>query len=394
VLPQSLGMETPKGSFLETGLRVTGYYDDNVLNTHNNKQHAWAHVIEPHLGWALLGPRYNWQLDYQFGLSTSYPLSIYDAESHLLDTAMELNLTRRLKVRLRNRFNESKDPFARPLDVGSAAGFGVLDRPNDSNLVSLVRRNSEQAGVDMTYALGPHSIAAVTASYARVHYGRPAAMQVGLVLEDSTSSAGHALYVIHLRPNFWAGFEYNVQKLTVESLQPPVLVNNVFYTQTVSVTPKTTLALFAGPEYFTTQRELTTPPAYAWQWAGGGTFTWTISRAALVATGYHKISDGGGLFGAVRVTGGTTQLRYPVSPSWTATLTADYMRNRPLLAPIEVFSYGSGVAGLERRFGRNLSLELGYGREYLPVNASAAKFAKHNRASVSLAYQFKNPVGR
>jgi hypothetical protein len=400
ILPESLGRETPKADFFVIGLRLTNDFDDNVLNSGTDKQYALTGVVEPHLGWALLGSRYSWLLDYRFGLSSSYPVSVYDSRSHLLDSALQIDLTRRLKLRLRNRFDASKDRLSRFLEPDSAAGFGFLDRPNDYILTSAVNRSSEQAGVDVSYALGPHSLAAVSGSFFQVNYGTPQALQPGQIsgtqtFENSSSLSGHAVYLHHLRPAYWAGLEYSVRKLTAQSFQSPVLVNSVLLTQTISFTPNMTLALFAGPEYSTTQNGvniqpgLTTAPSSAWQWAGGATYTWTHPHADFTALGYHQISDGGGLLGIVRVSGGTTQFRYKLSPIWTANVMGAYERNQPILAAVSPISYGSALAGLGCRLTLNLSVDFFYGRTYLPLSSTLSKFADHNRASVSLVYEFK-----
>jgi hypothetical protein len=41
------------------------------------------------------------------------------------------------------------------------------------------------------------------------------------------------------------------------------------------------------------------------------------------------------------------------------------------------------------RLTSNLSVDFFYGRTYLPLGSTLAKFADHNRASVSLVYEFK-----
>src|SRR5262249_55228692 len=113
------------------------------------------------------------------------------------------------------------------------------------------------------------------------------------------------------------------------------------------------------------------------------------------ATVFHKVSDGGGVLGAVELSSATLDFRSQLSRGWTAGLAASYDYNRPLTGNLRSRSYASASAGVTRMLSQNLSLDIRYWRvRQAGSGALAADSADHNRVSTSLVYDFNFPLGR
>jgi hypothetical protein len=404
ITPPAMGEETSKTDVFVTGIRIAEEFEDNALSDNRNKQSNLMSLVEPELGWKLSHPRIDWNLSYQPGLVRSHPLQAYNSRSQLLDASMRLRLSKRFAMRLRNSFLESKNPFDRLRQPELASGFGILDRPNDSILVPTARKMSEQAGVDLTYALGPHTIAGVSGSFFNVKYGAAAGNAGAPQYFDNTSSRnGHGFYSHHLTRRTWIGFDYNVQKLMFSGTGSQTLIHSVFYTHAFSLTPSMRISMFAGPERSTTHvvSPLLTAGAGIeagrfsnWTWAGGATYEWARARTSLMATTFHKVSDGGGVLGAVKLSSATLEFHRQFTGRWTVELAASYDYNRPLTGNLRALSYASASGGVTRMLGQNLSLDVRYGRVWQAGSGTLAYSADHNRVSTSLAYDFSFPLGR
>lgn len=395
-----------KADWLITGIRISNDFDDNALDDNRNKQSNFVTVIEPHLGWNLSTPRLEWTLDYRPGFAMSHPLQTYDSRSQLLDTALRWRMTKRLEVRLRNSFLESKNPFDRLRQPELTSGFGILDRPNDSILLSTARRTSEQAGMDLTYALSPHTIIGASGSFFSVKYSSPSGMQSpAQFLENTTSTNGHAFYSHHITRNTWIGLDYNVQKLGFRSGRSQALVQSVFYTNTVSLTRNMTVSFFAGPEHSASHDDfsmllqspgLKSTSQSNWHWAGGATYNWSWARTSLAGSFYRKISDGGGVLGAARLSGATMEFRRQLTQPWSVDVQASYDKNKSLTETPGTLTYVSATGGVTRTLNQDMSLEFRYWRVHLSSNGVQVGnyLADHNRISISLAYDLKHPLGR
>lgn len=391
--PAATGEETSKADVFVTAVRIAEEFDDNALSDNHNKRRNLMTVVEPELGWRLSHPRVEWNLSYRPGFAHSHPLQAYNSRSLLLDTVMRLRLSKRFEVRLRNSFLESTNPFDRLRQPELATGFGILDRPNDSILLPTARRTSEQAGVDLTYALGSHTIAGISGSLFRVKYSAVGNPQTGQFFDNASSRNGHAFYSHHLTRRTWIGFDYNVQKLIFGSVGSQALIHSIFYTHAFSLTSNMRVSIFAGPEHTTARAAASLSD---WRWAGGATYEWMGRRTSLIGAVSRKIDDGGGVLGAVKISSATMEFRHQLTGRWTAELKASYDYNQPLTGNLRALSYASTSGGVTRMLSQNLSLSIRYWRVWQKDSGvlAAAYSADHNRVSTSLAYDFKFPLGR
>ena len=158
--------------------------------------------------------------------------------------------------------------------------------------------------------------------------------------------------------NNWLGVTGTFQRLVTsgqakEGADNPSL--QIFYTFAPGA--NTSVSLFAGPSYFTSQAETeivlfgvpipVTIPTKGWGAQGGATVGWRSQRTGVSAKYLHRVSDGGGLSGAVRSDSASGNFRRQLNQRWTANASLLYGKNAS-----ESILYGgsfkmiSGIASL------------------------------------------------
>src|SRR5258708_211194 len=131
-----------------------------------------------------------------------------------------------------------------------------------------------------------------------LRYGAAAASQVPLqFLGDESSAGGRIFYSHHVSRRQWARVDYGAQRMVFSGRSS--LVQNVFYTHTISLSSAATLSVFAGPERATSSlssfvRSSVAPISASpttWHWAGGGTYNRRTAGTHLALGFYRKISS-------------------------------------------------------------------------------------------------------
>jgi len=163
------------------------------------------------------------------------------------------------------------------------------------------------------------------------------------------------------------------------------------------------LSIFVGPEHSVTDYEsipsfpgavITAITRTSWQWAGGGSYSWSGARSSLAAGFSRRIRDGGGLQGIVHASSASAELRRHLAHRWNADLLFSYDRNQEISVASGTLSYVSLAAGCTRALTARISLEFRYWRtRQLSAGVEPGTYlADHNRVSTSLVYDFKSPL--
>jgi len=389
--------ETGKQDVLSMGIRVANQFDDNALNDDAHKRGNLLTLLEPHVGWTLSLPRATWILSYRPGFSIGHPVSIYNSRSHVLDTDLQLKLTERLQLRLRESLLQSKNVFDQ-LQQSELQPGSVLDRPNNS-IFAAIRQSSEQAGGDLSYDLNSRTAIGASASFYHVNYDSALTAQA---LGATTSVGAHAFSSYRLSRHHRIGFDYNVQNLVSRRPQSRSLVQSIFYTDTRALRPSMTVSFFLGPQHLLTHSEAGIPSAGAggpysarasWSWAGGASFLWSNTRTTLIVGLSRRVSDGGGLDGIVQLLSANAELRRQIASRWKGRLLLSDNRNQALVSGFVPLSYVSFAGGLSRALNQRFSVEWQYWHAHETTSAlSGSYLADHNRTSISLQYDLKVPL--
>jgi hypothetical protein len=392
--------ETNAQNVFLMGWRVANEFDDNALNDDSNKQANVLTVVEPIVGWSLSTPRSKWTLSYRPGFAVGHPLSIYDSRSQLLDTELQVTLTKRLQLRLREALLQSQNVFDQLQQSEPTSGSSVLDRPNSSILLS-ARESSEQAGGDISYAWSPRAVVGASAAFYKVNYTSALDAQA---LGRAESSDMHTFSSYQLSRHHWVGVDYSLRDLISQQPQSRSLVQSVLYTDTLLLRPSMSISFFVGPQHSLTRGE--PGPHFVWDrlhsaqanwsWAGAANYLWSGERASLTLGLSHRISDGAGLQGIVELFSATAEVRRQLTKRLSGQVLVSDNRNRALLSGLTPLSYISFAGGVSRALSQRLSVECQYWHLHQTSSGVQAGnyLTNHNRISISLTYDFKVPLQR
>lgn len=393
-------IQAPKMNLLTMGLQVSTDFEDNVMSS---SQGPRGNLLQPSLGWRFTRTRFDWEADYAPSFARSDSLSTYDSVAHRLNSELQLRLTKRLRLRANGNFLRSTNPFDQLRAAESAAGSIMRNVPSDAVPATPADVRTEQASLDIAYAIGAHSTAGVGGDFFSARYSLLSAGQLSnQILENSTSVGGRAYYTRQVTRHQWTRLDYSVQKSIFQSGPSWSVVHSLVYTHTIALSRPFTLSFFAGPERSAT--EMTgafSPLAPAtsghppmWSWSGGVTGLWNGIRTNFTARYSRRIGNDA-VLGTVQLSKISAEVKRQFRKQWTARVLASYDDNKALAAPGSI-TYASAAAGLMRPLSPNLSLEFQYWRVHLSDSGSLprALLADHNRVSISLIYGYRYPLGR
>ena len=396
--------ENTKTNLMTMGLRVSTDFDDNALSSQQDRRPDLATFIEPHLGWHVSGALVDWTTDYTLGFNRSLEFTAHDSLSHLLDSAVQVRLTKRLRVRLGEAYLSTTNPFDQLQSFESATGLGSRILPSAVATITPADVRTEHSSTDISYALSAHSTFGVAGEYFAARYSLPSSTLLSdQVLQDSSSVTGRAYYMRQIERNQWIGVDYRAEKTIFSSGQSWSMVHSLAYTHTIAVLKLVTVSFFVGPErsvaetaagMFGSSSLILTGAQSSWHLSEGVSGRWSGKRTNADANFSRRI-DASGLLGAAQLTTVSAEVRRQLAPQWTGKLLASYQQGHALIGPAKLTNSWA-AASLTHTFGPVLSLEIQYWRMHMSSNGSlpAGLLADHNRVSIALVFERKRAIGR
>jgi hypothetical protein len=209
------------------------------------------------------------------------------------------------------------------------------------------------------------------------------------------------------------GVRYGFHHLSFQPQGEETNTHSLMYFHTIYLTPKMQLSFFAGPEYSEVNSHIVVPEIQlpqvllvsfpistkTWSGSGGTSFSWQGQHTGISAEFVRRVSDGGGVQGAVFLNSVNGGIRRQITPSTTLAFAAGYSTNDPLpgsTSGISLLKTATGTFGIGRRLGAHLGLDLSYtrSRQEPAGGAPISVPAYHNRGLVTLSYDFSRPLGR
>lgn len=386
---------------LTTTIAVSTHIDDNALNDNNHKVTDAISNFSPSLAWSLARQRWSLETDYTPTFSYSLEIPGYNNVGHFLSNSLSLRLAQHVNLRMRNNFSRTADPFGSLSSSQLVPGFGVLDQTNRSLFGPPTVHTAEQAGLDLTYQPAAHTTVGVNGSYAVNYYDDLVASPFGN--RDTHMASGRAFVDQKFSPRQSVSVAYDYQVFTSQ-LYGRTVTHTVLLFDNWTLNPKFSISLFGGPQYIDSHQVASTvsvPLTSGWSWSAGGTLSWSGDKTGISASAVHRVSDGGGLGGAVQMTDFSGSVSQKFTKKWSGNFFASYTLSGTngdvaSSAPSS-FRYFSGGVGVSREIIRNLSFNArywyvhqGYGNA-VPVNAI---LAEHNRVDIGLSYSFSHSLGR
>jgi len=386
--------EGERSNYLKGGLSFATAYDDNTLGTTTDPLADTSFAIAPFVSINQKRARLSWQADYAPGITFYRHLSERNQNDQKLDFGLEYRLSPHMTLRLRDSFLKTSS-FLGGLSANQQPQFGTLQQANLSLITPVTDRISNMGSAELTYQFGPNSMMGVRGLSSELHY--PDTDQSGGLSDSHTQSAeaylAHRISRIH-----WIGLNYQYQHIRTDLNDSLDMTNALLFSYTLNATPAVSMSFFAGPQQ-SESSNLSAPSVTKWVPAGGATFSWQSLHSAFSAGVSHKISDGGGLSGAVQLTGVDVSYRRQFARRWAFRTGASYGKDDLLVMTVPSAANSRSVValvGISHQMGEHLAVEASYVRayqEYLDGTGASSNFNR-NRPQISLTYSFSRPLGR
>jgi hypothetical protein len=385
--------EGERSNYLNAGLSFGTAYDDNTLGTATNPVGDLSFTVAPFVSIEQTRARLRWQADYAPGFTFYRRLSDRNQDDQNLSAGFEYRLTEHMTMRLKDAFLKSSN-FLGGLAQTQQSPFGVLQQSNSTLITPVTNRVSNTGSAEVTYQFGPNSVVGARGISNELLF--PDSVQTaGLADSHSQSAEGfltHRLARIH-----WVGVTYHFQRILTDMNEARNSSHAVLATYTIDFTPTMSLSVFAGPQYSGSSSQLA-PASAKWLPAVGMTYNWQTTRSAFTVGAAHRISDGGGLQGAVQLTSFESSFRYEWARRWTLRLGGSYGRNELIQTiglPLQDLASLIGLVSVSHQIGEHLSVEAGYVRAHQrALGASVVSSYDRNRPQITISYSFSRPLGR
>jgi hypothetical protein len=387
-----------RANYLNAGITFSSAYSDNVLATGSNPVSDVSYSVWPTIAIDETTTRLHWVLSYAPGFTFYQRTDSRNEADHSLAFNLEYRLSPHVTASIRESFQKSSNVFNQP-DQGLATGVSGSAQGDGAFLITPVAdRLTNNANVGITYQFAANSMVGASGTFTNLHYPNPD--QVLGELFDSASRGGSAFYSYRVSRKQYLGASYQYQDLLsypgVGTTQTQTHAALFFYT--AYLTSRVSVSAFGGPQYAETEQPGSTV-SHSLTPAAGGSLSWQARHTAVAVSYTHLVNGGGGLIGAAKSDTASVSLRQQIMKNLVGSVTGSYSNNRVLVISSFPDTSGHSVAGtasLQRQFGPNFSVQLGYTRLHQVYGNIPAISTNPdtNREWVSVSYQFTKALGR
>lgn len=397
-LPLAFSMETPRTNYLRGGFSLQSAYENNVIPSSVSPASDIDYLLSPMITFSVAGARAKWDLSYSPSFTIYQHYSALNRIDHELAFSFGYRLSPHVTLTLRDSFYKAPSLVTLSDQNATESGVGVIQRPNYSILAPVSEQITNFGTATITYQFGPNSMVGAKGAVSELWY--PNKTNAGPYLFDSTAQAAEAFYSRRFSRSIYLGASYDFQKLLAHPSVAQTTTQSIllFTTLYLDHTQSFSISLFAGPQQSDTRGGPAVPlkmlsPEF------GASFGWQGTHTSFLAGYQRRVSEGGGLGGAVRSKSTVVVVRRQLLKTFTADLVGSYATNSILNSLLS----GSGtriVSGgisLERPLGEHLNLAFGYTRLHQGLNnlATTPNWTPNaDRAWGSILYEFERPLGR
>jgi hypothetical protein len=284
---------------------------------YGNSQAYWdnLNLVNAGLNIVQARPTFMWSLGYNGGISTTTG-SVYSTYSNL-NQAVNAHIiwafAKRWQFRFKDNYFYSDDPFQ---PFFTFLGAPAPNNPNPVIYFPQTVLEQNQGTADITYMLGAHDTIDVYGAESFQHYLRGIPTSSGVYnpgsLWNSTTYSGGSFYQHLFSPRLSAGTGYIFTAMDFGHGQSRAGVQTFQTFVNFKISPRMTISGWVGPERTGTKDVVPlicfpsgclveVQHSVYWNVAEGATFSWAAPHGNSFGAQYsHSITNGGGLFGAVR----------------------------------------------------------------------------------------------
>jgi len=401
--------EMERSNYLRGGVTATVAYQDHVSSLIGDTGSDWSYTIGPFVSLNLTRPRYRLDFSYSPGFTFYQRVSSLDQTSQAVAFNFAYRLSPHVTFTAQDSFVKTSAFFS-PIAFNAGDDLNSLPNPIQSPNLTLIAPVAdaliETANVGLSYQFGLNDMMGLTGNYSLLEY-LDRSQVPGLF--NSSGEGGGAYYNHRFANRNYLGVNYQFQRFLTDTTvvlagtsQIQTQTHSIYGTYTLYIKPTFSITAFGGPQYSDTFGG-TLAEQTMWAPAGGGSINWQGQETSFAASFSRRVTDGGGLPGAVRADIADASFRAQLTKTLTASIAADYATNAVLDSAF-LNGFGGGLNGhslsesasLARTFGLHFTGSVGYlhlDQSY--ANISTFDVIPHqNRAWVSVSYQFERPLGR
>jgi len=387
-----------RANYLRGGFVFGSAYDDNAtVGVNGQPVSDLSYSIWPTIALDQTRSRMHWVLSYSPGFTFYQKTSSRNEKDQNLAVDFKYRLSRHVTLSLRDSFQKTSNVLNQPTSDLTQPVSGAVFVPNDSVIAPIADMLRNSANATLTYQFSANGMVGASGTFTNLHYPNQAEVPG---LYDSSSRGGSAFYNHRLSKRHYIGATYQYQTFLAYPTvgQSETQAHSILLFYTLYLRPTISFSLFGGPQYSDTN-QVGAPATRSWSPAAGASMGWQGKATSFAASYSRRISDGGGLTGAVHSNSADASLRRQFTRTLSASVGSNYTNNSVLDA-LPGFNAGghtiSGSALVKRQIGEHLNLQLQYIRAHQSYNdiAAISGAPNRNRESVTISYQFARPLGR
>ena len=401
--------ELARSNYLRGGISVGSTYDDNASNTSTDRISDFSYSILPNIALDQTRARLHWTLSYFGGFTANQRLTAHNQGSHNLSGVLDYRLSPHMTLRLSDNFLDTTGLLQQFQNGIGTPVTGPINQPNPTLITPLAKNLNNTGTADWTYQFAANDMIGANGTFYISHFRDLPNTTAPLL--DSSVDSGSVYYNHRFTPRSWTGITYKYQHMEFDPGSNVNITHSLLLTHSINLEHGLSLSFFAGPEYSTLDTQTVTmhvtPTVISFatvnnmshqiSGSGGGTFGWQGQLTSIKLEASRKVSDGGGLFGAVELTSFSGGIRRQIAKYSVLHLNAQYGRNEALATSntSPTLTSATGGLGLEQQLGQKFMLNMDYARDYQTgLSTTSTSAINHNRGSISISYNFTRPLGR
>jgi len=367
--------------------------DDNNNDSQTDPIAGTQYFADPSVAIQETRKHLAWDLSYRPSVRAYLPSSSRpDVFNQSFSGDLHYAATKRLGIGLRQDYLRTSDPFEQL--AGTPLQPGASDFRHSVSL--------SQAEID--YRLAKHTTVGVDGAFKVVHgneIGVPSASFI-----NTHDTLGSTFLSHQLSARQAVGVQLQFLDMVFPGQDARTRSYGALLFDQMSVSPRMNFMVFAGPEYSQIHNQVLfdllpglvfkiPTSSILWSPSVGGIFDWHGQRLGLVASFARRVSDGGGLLGAVEMNDGSLHLKRKFGKRWVADLDGQLTEDKLLNEPGENLELLQLGAGVNYELREHLWIRAEYQRLHHIGGFHPSVFSvNHDRVTLSVERYFTLPIGR
>jgi hypothetical protein len=404
IRPISFLSEATEANVLFANLAVGAAVDDNNNNSVMHPIGGAQYFADPSIAIEARHGHWAGELSYQPTLRVYVPSSSHiDLFNQAMGGTFHYEITKRLAIGLRQDYLRTFDPFQQLADTPLQPGIGLGNRPGAVFLPDF-RRTELLSQAEIDYRMAKYTSVGISSNFKQIQGNELGRQHKSLL--DTNDTLGSAFVSHQFTARQAVGVQYEFLDIVFPGKDTRTRTHGIFIFHQIAIREHLKFSAFAGPEYSRIHNQILLNlfgvivpipvSSTLWSAAGGAILDERTDRVGLQASFVRRISDGGGLLGAVEMNDAALNVRAKMAHRWVANFDGEMAQhtllNEPAIGKLQLLNVGAGVA---YELDHELWIRALYQRAHeLGESHSTLASANHNRMTLSVERNFTLPIGR